>query len=42
MRHDLHEPYERRRHDAELTERIRRIHAGSGETYGSPRVHAAL
>ncbi|MFF8868341.1 IS3 family transposase [Streptomyces sp. NPDC015139] len=36
------EPCERRRRDAELTEHIRRIHAGSGGIYGSPRVHAQL
>lgn len=36
------EPCERKRHDAELTEHIRRIHADSDETYGSPRVHAVL
>lgn len=28
--------------DAALTERVRAIHAGSRETYGSPRVHAEL
>jgi putative transposase len=28
--------------DAELTEKIAAIHAGSGRTYGSPRVHKAL
>ncbi|MER5698830.1 IS3 family transposase [Streptomyces mirabilis] len=36
------EPCERRRHDIELTEQIREIHAASGGIYGSPRVHAAL
>jgi putative transposase len=36
------EPCERRRQDAELTEKIQRIHADSGGIYGSPRVHAAL
>ncbi|MBC9731276.1 IS3 family transposase [Streptomyces sp. TRM68367] len=36
------EPCERRRQDAELTEKIQRIHADSGGTYGSPRVHAVL
>jgi transposase InsO family protein len=36
------EPCERRRRDAELTEHIRQIHAGSGGIYGSPRVHAQL
>ena len=28
--------------DADLTRRIRTIHAGSRETYGAPRVHAEL
>ena len=28
--------------DATLLERIRAVHASSRETYGSPRVHAAL
>nr|WP_238314063.1 IS3 family transposase [Methylobacterium crusticola] len=28
--------------DAALLKRIRTIHAGSGEAYGAPRVHAAL
>lgn len=32
----------RARADAELTERIRAIHAGSHATYGAPRVHAEL
>lgn len=36
------EPCERVRRDAELTERIKEIHADSGGIYGSPRVHAAL
>ncbi|MFC8014911.1 IS3 family transposase [Streptomyces cinereoruber] len=36
------EPCERRRRDAELIELIRRIHAGSGGIYGSPRIHAQL
>lgn len=36
------EPCERRQRDAELTERIRKIHADSGGIYGSPRVHAQL
>ncbi|WP_371579327.1 IS3 family transposase [Streptomyces sp. NBC_01314] len=36
------EPCERVRQDAELTERIRQIHADSGGIYGSPRVHASL
>ncbi|MFD3537432.1 IS3 family transposase [Streptomyces sp. NPDC058661] len=36
------EPCERRRRDAELTGHIRKIHAGSGGIYGSPRVHAQL
>ncbi|MDH6223046.1 IS3 family transposase [Streptomyces sp. MJP52] len=35
-------PSERRRQDAELTERISQVHAGSRGAYGSPRVHAAL
>ncbi|WP_371665014.1 MULTISPECIES: IS3 family transposase [unclassified Streptomyces] len=37
-----HEPCERHRRDAELTERIREIHTDSGGIYGSPRVHAVL
>lgn len=32
----------RARSDAELTERIVRIHAASHKTYGSPRIHAEL
>jgi hypothetical protein len=32
----------RRRQDAELTERISLVHAGSRGAYGAPRVHAAL
>ncbi|MEV6537225.1 IS3 family transposase [Streptomyces sp. NPDC051639] len=36
------EPCERVRRDAELTEQIKEIHADSGGTYGSPRVHAVL
>ncbi|MET8413732.1 IS3 family transposase [Streptomyces sp. NPDC005195] len=36
------EPCEHQRRDAELTERIRKIHSDSGGIYGSPRVHAAL
>jgi putative transposase len=32
----------RARADAELLSKIRRIHAGSRETYGAPRVHAEL
>ncbi|MFJ4686200.1 IS3 family transposase [Streptomyces sp. NPDC088789] len=36
------EPCERRRQDAELTSRIRQVHADSGGIYGSPRVHAVL
>lgn len=35
-------PCERIRRDAELTARIRQIHAESGGIYGSPRVHAVL
>ncbi|MEU2835495.1 IS3 family transposase [Streptomyces lavendulae] len=35
-------PCERIRRDAELTARIRHIHAESGGIYGSPRVHAVL
>ncbi len=35
-------PSERRRVDADLTERIGRIHDESAGTYGSPRVHAEL
>ncbi|WKK27506.1 IS3 family transposase [Streptomyces olivoreticuli] len=36
------EPCEHHRRDAELTEQIREIHAGSSGIYGSPRVHAVL
>jgi Transposase and inactivated derivatives len=36
------EPCERRRWDAELTDRIRKVHDESGGIYGSPRVHAVL
>jgi putative transposase len=36
------EPSKRSRKDAELTERIRAIHARSDGTYGVPRVHAEL
>ncbi|MFJ7498032.1 IS3 family transposase [Streptomyces sp. NPDC097727] len=36
------EPCARIRRDAELTEKIREIHADSGGIYGSPRVHAVL
>ncbi|MCU7820165.1 IS3 family transposase [Kitasatospora sp. DSM 101779] len=32
----------RRRHDAESTEPVRKIHADSDETCGSPRIHAVL
>jgi putative transposase len=35
-------PSDRELSDAWLAERIRRIHADSGGTYGSPRVHAEL
>ncbi|MFI5529301.1 IS3 family transposase [Kitasatospora sp. NPDC051853] len=41
-RRNVHKPCERWRHDAELTEHIRRIHADSDATYGSPRIHAVL
>src|SRR5690606_32033333 len=37
-----HQPSERDREDAALTERIRIIHAESYGTYGAPRVHAEL
>ena len=33
---------ERRREEARLVGEVRRIHAGSGGTYGAPRVHAEL
>ncbi|WP_159073694.1 IS3 family transposase [Streptomyces sp. RTd22] len=36
------EPCERRRQDAELTGKIRQVHADSGGIYDSPRVHAVL
>ncbi|MEU4351127.1 IS3 family transposase [Streptomyces sp. NPDC023838] len=36
------QPCERRRRDAQLTEKVREIHADSGGIYGSPRVHAVL
>jgi putative transposase len=36
------EPCERVCRNAELSERIRQIHADSGGNYGSPRVHAVL
>jgi transposase InsO family protein len=36
------EPCERKRQDAELTEKIHKVHADSGGIYGSPRVHAVL
>ena len=35
-------PSDRETRDAELLEKIRKIHAESRETYGSPRVHAQL
>ena len=35
-------PSAQARADAALPERIRAVHAGSRETYGAPRVHAAL
>ena len=37
-----HQPSQRELSDAELTERIKTIHATSKGTYGSPRVHAEL
>ncbi|MFE2596374.1 IS3 family transposase [Streptomyces sp. NPDC059396] len=36
------EPCARRRQDAELTSRVRQVHADSGGIYGSLRVHAVL
>lgn len=36
------EPCKRKRRDAELTGRIKEIHADSAGVYGSPRVHAVL
>ncbi|WP_308408696.1 IS3 family transposase [Streptomyces sp. AC627_RSS907] len=36
------EPRARRRQDAELTEKIRQVHADSDGIYGSPRVRAVL
>ncbi|WP_345204313.1 IS3 family transposase, partial [Streptomyces lavendulae] len=41
-RRTAHQWCDRARRDAELTERIRRVHAESDGTYGSPRVHAVL
>lgn len=35
-------PSERTKEDARLASKIRRVHQASRETYGSPRVHAAL
>jgi putative transposase len=35
-------PSKRSREDVNLTERIRKIHSRSCETYGYPRVHAEL
>ncbi|MEU6602689.1 IS3 family transposase [Streptomyces flaveolus] len=35
-------PCRRHRQDAEQTDMIRQVHADSGGTYGSPRVHAVL
>ena len=35
-------PSERLTEDARLVRKIRNIHKASRETYGSPRVHAAL
>jgi len=36
------DPCQRRRDDLALTNRIRRIHDRSGQTYGAPRIHAQL
>jgi putative transposase len=36
------DPCQRRRDDQALTNRIRRIHDRSGQTYGAPRIHAPL
>jgi transposase InsO family protein len=36
------DPCRRRRDDQALTNRIRRIHHRSGQTYGAPRIHAQL
>ncbi|CAM5633441.1 IS3 family transposase [Streptomyces hirsutus] len=36
------EPCHRKRQHAELTEKVRQVHADSGGIYGSPRVHAVL
>jgi putative transposase len=36
------DPAQRHRDDQALTNRIRRIHHRSGQTYGAPRVHAQL
>jgi putative transposase len=35
-------PSKRSHEDAALTQKIREVHRRSGETYGSPRVHAEL
>ncbi|MGI5380881.1 transposase [Streptomyces sp. CA-251387] len=42
MRWRLKLPTDRKRQDAELTEKTRQVHADSGGIYGSPRVHAVL
>ncbi|MGW1901672.1 IS3 family transposase [Streptomyces hirsutus] len=36
------EPCHRKLQDAELTEKVRQVHADSGGIYGSPRVHPVL
>ncbi len=36
------QPSPRERDDAQLVERIREVHEASRETYGAPRIHAAL